>query len=192
MKLLPRSFYERNTRIVAQELIGCILVFQDGKKLLSGKIVETEAYFGLSDPASHAYSGVTCRNQPMFGPAGFSYVYFTYGNHYCFNVVTERESVPGAVLIRALEPLSGINQMRKNRGVSDLLQLTSGPGKLTKAFGISAEHSNLDLTCPNFYLAEGGFEEFMKIKVSKRIGISRAKDALLRFCLSGNPHLSRN
>src|SRR3989338_10306073 len=112
---LERSFYERNTQVVAFELIGKVLIFKQGDNFLSGKIVETEAYFGANDPASHAYRGVTPRNRVMFGPAGKTYVYFTYGNHYCLNIVTEKEGVAGAVLIRALEPLGGIDMMRKNR-----------------------------------------------------------------------------
>src|SRR3989338_6570908 len=134
---LERSFYERNTQVVAFELIGKVLIFKQGDNFLSGKIVETEAYFGANDPASHAYRGVTPRNRVMFGQAGMSYVYFTYGNHHCLNIVTETEGVPGAVLIRALEPISGVPIMQRRRGKKITReQLTNGPGKLAQALGI--------------------------------------------------------
>ena len=147
---LERSFYERNTQVVAFELIGKILVLKENGMTLSGKIVETEAYFGTQDPASHAYRGVTPRNQVMFGAPGISYVYFTYGSHHCLNVVTEKEDVAGAVLIRSLEPIDGVAIMRKRRGNVNEEQLTNGPGKLTQAFGITREHSGIDLTSGSF------------------------------------------
>ena len=113
---LDRHFYERNTQVVAFELIGKVLVFKENGTKISGKIVETEAYFGAKDPASHAYRGMTPRNRVMFGAPGVSYVYFTYGNHHCLNVVTEKEGTAGAVLIRALEPISGVPIMQRRRG----------------------------------------------------------------------------
>ncbi|MBI4394904.1 MAG: DNA-3-methyladenine glycosylase [Candidatus Omnitrophica bacterium] len=192
MILLDRSFYERNTPVVAFELIGKILVFKQNGSVLSGKIVETEAYLGSSDPASHAHRGVTPRNHVMFGRAGISYVYFTYGNHHCLNLVTEPDGVPGAVLIRALEPLSGIQVMTKRRGGASRDQLTNGPGKLTQAFGITREHSGLDLTQDSFFVAqdEKKEEEALHIQAAPRIGISRAKEMPLRFYLRSNPFVS--
>lgn len=192
IKPLGRSFYERNTQIVAFELIGKVLVLRQNGVVLSGKIVETEAYFGAHDPASHAYRGVTPRNQVMFGPAGFSYVYFTYGNHHCLNVVTEKEDVAGAVLIRALVPISGISVMEKNRGgyVSHQ-QLTNGPGKLTQAFGITRKRSGVDLTKgDSFCMTEGRECDVLDIQVTTRIGISRAQHMPYRFYLSNSPFVS--
>ncbi len=191
IKPLKKSFYERNTQIVAFELIGKVLVSKQSEVVLSGKIVETEAYFGDQDPASHAYCGMTPRNQVMFGPAGFSYVYFTYGNHHCLNVVTEKENVAGAVLIRAVEPISGIETMKKSRGYVAHKQLTNGPGKLTQAFGITREHSGKDLTQDElFCVTEGKEEGLLHIQVATRIGISRAKHMPYRFYLTASPFVS--
>lgn len=196
LKPLERSFYERNTQIVAFELIGKILVLNQDGNNLSGKIVETEAYFGAQDPASHAYQGVTPRNQVMFGPAGVSYVYFTYGNHHCLNIVTDKEGIPGAVLIRALEPVSGVSTMerrRSGRGRFETFpyeQLTNGPGKLTQAFGITRDYSGMDLTQGPFYVAADSETGALHIQVMPRIGISRAKRMPLRFYLVGNPFVS--
>jgi DNA-3-methyladenine glycosylase len=191
MKLIPRTFYSRNTRVVAIELLGHVLVFEQDGVTFAGKIVETEAYFGSSDPASHACRGLTDRNRPMFGPAGKTYVYFTYGNHHCLNVVTERDEVPGAVLIRALEPLSGVEVMKKRRQMTEKIQLTNGPGKLTQAFGIDREHSELDLTKRPLYIKEGEIVSPLSIKATTRIGISSAKDLPLRFYLLDNPYVSK-
>src|SRR3989338_6844339 len=187
---LDRHFYERNTQVVAFELIGKVLVFKENGTKISGKIVETEAYFGAKDPASHAYRGMTPRNRVMFGAPGVSYVYFTYGNHHCLNVVTEKEGTAGAVLIRALEPMEGIELMKKRRGKANEEQITNGPGKLTQAFGITREHSGINLTSGSFYIGETGDQEFLSIQTAKRIGISRAKDELLRFYLSTSDHVS--
>lgn len=198
---LPRAFYERPTEVAAFELIGKILVLKQERVVLSGRIVETEAYLGADDPASHAWRGPTPRNRVMFGPAGFSYVYFTYGVHHCFNVVTEREGVPGAVLIRALEPLSGIGLMRERRGGGRKDEtLTNGPAKLTQAFHITRAHSGCDLTREPFFIGEensfvsrNGGASILTIRVSPRVGISRAKDKLFRYydasslCVSAHP-----
>ncbi|MBI3999700.1 MAG: DNA-3-methyladenine glycosylase [Candidatus Omnitrophica bacterium] len=192
-KIVPlgRSFYERNTQVVAFELIGKVLVFEQNGNLLSGKIVETEAYFGANDPASHAYRGVTLRNRVMFGRAGISYVYFTYGNHHCLNMVTEAEGIPGAVLIRALEPISGVQIMQKRRGKIIYGQLTNGPGKLTQAFGITREHSGMDLTKEPFFVTQNERQDQpIPIRVSTRIGISRAKQMPLRFYLQTSSFVS--
>lgn len=196
MKPLTRSFYERRTTVVAFELIGKFLVFHQGRNRLAGRIVETEAYLGADDPASHAYRGVTPRNRVMFGPAGFSYVYFTYGVHYCFNIVTEKNGVPGAVLIRAVQPLAGISVMEQRRKQVSRQNLTNGPAKLTQAFGISKQHLGHDLTAEPLYVTDewGGkaerFGSHLNIQATTRIGIRRGKGMMLRFCLVGNPFVS--
>lgn len=190
MKLLKRPFYERNTAVVAFELIGKILSFRQNGIVIQGRIVETEAYFGTNDPASHAYRGPTPRARVMFGPPGFSYVYFTYGNHHCLNVVTEKESVAGAVLIRAVEPLSGIEAMKKRRSTHEIQKLTNGPGKLTQAFGITREHSGKDLTAGSFCILEPEEKMPLSINVTTRIGISRAKEMPYRFYLAASPFVS--
>ena len=195
IKMLERAFYERDTRIVAFELIGKMLTFEENGLLLSGRIVETEAYLGNQDPASHAYRGPTPRNRVMFGPPGTSYVYFTYGNHHCLNVVTEKEGRAGAVLIRAAEPLSGISTMMKRRGPVSKEALTNGPGKLTQAFGITRKHSGLEMVRPPLYITDSEDGKTVsqppaRIQAAKRIGISRAKEKLFRFYLAGNPFVS--
>ncbi len=187
---LSRSFYERNSAVVAFELIGKILTFTGNTHRLQGRIVETEAYFGKDDPASHAFRGPTPRTRVMFGPPGMSYVYFTYGNHHCLNVVTEREHTAGAVLIRALEPLSGIDRMKKNRQKNEIAQLTNGPGKLCQAFGISRDDSGRDLTSSEFFIGSAAQDELLHIQAATRIGISKAKESLYRFYLTSSPFVS--
>ena len=167
-----------------------MLVFKQKEGFLSARIVETEAYLGSQDPASHAYRGVTPRNRVMFGPPGRSYVYFTYGNHHCLNVVTEEEGTPGAVLISAVEPISGIEMMTKRRGQDKLEALTNGPGKLTQAFGITREHSGIDLTSGPFYMAEENSKKWIPIRATKRIGITQAVDLPFRFFWLGNKFVS--
>ena len=155
------------------------------------KIVEIEAYEGWNDKASHASRGKTARNAPMFEEAGTIYVYFTYGNHFCLNVVTERAGVAGAVLIRAVEPISGVSMMKKRRQSGNMLELANGPGKLTQAFGITTEHSELDLTQPPFYIGRSEMNGPLLIRVGTRIGISRAKEQPLRFYLAESSYVSR-
>ncbi len=191
IKPLKRSFYERNTAVVAFELIGKILSFKQDGKIFQGRIVETEAYFGTKDPASHAFRGPTPRTWVMFGPSGFSYVYFTYGNYHCLNIVTEKETVAGAVLVRALEPLSELETMKKRRSTNDIRKLTDGPGKLTQAFGITREHSGRDLTAESFCIIESKEKTPLPINVTPRIGISQAKEMPYRFYLTTSPFVSR-
>src|SRR5436189_1042145 len=147
---LPRKFYARDPREVSRDLLGKILFRRDDTSLRAGRIVEVEAYLGEDDPAAHAAAGKTLRNAVLFGPPAHSYVYFIYGNHYCLNVSCLPDGIAGGVLFRALEPLGGIKEMFKLRGItenSDLRRLTSGPGKLAAAFGITREHDNgKDLT----------------------------------------------
>ena len=182
---LNRTFYSRNTEKVAKELLGKILVHKKCK----GRIVETEAYFGDKDPASHAFGKVTNRNILMYKRPGTAYVYFTYGNHWMFNVVTEKEGVPGAVLIRAVEPLEGIEIMKRRRNTKDVKNLTNGPGKLTKAFGIGKEQNGLDLLKSDLFI-EGSDSNFDIVKTT-RVGISKGKEKLLRFYIKGNDFVSR-
>jgi len=189
---LPREFYVRGTVVVARDLLGKLLVRRRGSASLVGRIVEVEAYRGGDDPASHAFRGRTLRNMPMFGEAGHAYIYFTYGNHYCLNVTTQPAGKAGAVLIRAVEPLEGISVMRELRsGVNDL-QLTSGPGKLTKALDIDKSLNEIDLTHTGpLYVANPRHEERVAVCRSSRIGIRLGKERLWRFYVKSNPYVSR-
>jgi DNA-3-methyladenine glycosylase len=197
LKVLPLSFYQRTDVVqVAKELLGKVLVTRIDNKITSGRIAETEAYVSFIDKASHAYKGRrTQRNEHMYAEAGTSYVYICYGMHQMFNVVTNEQNIPDAVLIRALEPLKGIDTMLKRTGKTKLDNtLTRGPGNLCRAMGISKIHSGLLLHNKDLFLAEDDFElPPSLIGVSKRIGIDGAgEDALLpyRFYIKGNPFVS--
>lgn len=190
MERLGRRFYSRYTPDVARELLGCVLVRRIGRRALSGKIVEVEAYRGSDDPASHSYRGATKRSSIMFGEAGHVYVFFSYGNHWCLNFTTEKEGQPGAVLIRALEPIEGIAEMARNRGVSELGRLTNGPGKLTKALSIDGSFNGEDLVKSRRIYVEKG-EESVRVQASARIGISRGEELHWRFFVEGNPFVSK-
>jgi DNA-3-methyladenine glycosylase len=192
-RLLSREFYARGPLVVAKELIGKKLVrtLTSGDEL-SGLIVESEAYGGESDPASHAYRGRTARNGVMFGKPGHAYVYFTYGVHYCLNFVTHSSSErASAVLIRAAEPLSGLEIMSINRKTNVPTQLASGPGKLCQAFSIDGQLSGVDVTKIDSPIKVE--ESFFKPRVmrSKRIGISVARDRMWRFYADSNPNVSK-
>jgi DNA-3-methyladenine glycosylase len=190
MERLPRSFFEGHSAYVARRLLGKRLVRIIEGKRLSGTIVEVEAYGGSDDPASHAYKGKTVRNEVMFGDAGHSYVYFTYGFHHCLNVVTEPRGTPGAVLIRALEPTEGIALMMKNRGTRRTAEMTNGPGKLTQAMRIDRDLNGEDLvTSRELYLTSGGAKAFA-IGQSPRIGIKRGTERRWRFFVQGNAFVS--
>jgi DNA-3-methyladenine glycosylase len=195
---LPRAFFVRDPRRVARELLGKVLVRreEDGTTL-TGRIVEVEAYLGERDPAAHAASGRTLRNAVLFGPPGHAYVYFIYGNHYCLNVSCEPKGLAGCVLFRALEPLTGIEQMARGRGIEfrgpkDLVKLTSGPGRLCEAFGITRSRDNEgDLTSDanNLWIGDGGYRA-RGIAITPRIGIVKASDKPLRYLLRGNAFVS--
>lgn len=193
MKIIARDFYQRNTVEVAKDLLGKILVRTYNGKMLSGIIVETEAYQSVDDPASHSYKGRTERNSVMFGEVGHAYVYFTYGNHYCLNIVAKEESVPaGAVLIRAIEPIDGIKQMQKHRETTDPYNLTSGPGKLTKALNVTKKQNGIDVTKRGeLYVVNGKNVNDSSIIVTPRIGIRVALDKHWRFLLADNQFVSR-
>ncbi len=187
---LPKEFYKRNTSAVARDLIGKVICRKSGRRLLKGMITETEAYPGKNDPASHSYIGKTNRNAVMFEEGGMAYVYFTYGNHYCFNVVTGAKGNGSAVLIRGVEPLEGIDVMMKNRGTSDVYNLTNGPGKFAQAFDIKREINGKDLTLDEIFITEPQEKKHFKIIISKRIGITKNADKLYRFCMKDNPFIS--
>lgn len=199
MHKLPSSFYTRRTLIVAKSLLGKIFVRRIGKKILSGKIVEVEAYLH-NDPACHAYRGMTERNKVMFNEGGSLYVYFTYGIHYCANIVTNKKGVGEAVLIRAVEPIGGIDVMMKNRfDKSDrhlksdghLKNLTNGPAKFAQAFGLTKKQNGVSLLGEEIYIAAGGHIPSSKIVVTTRIGISRGEEKKLRFYINGNEWVSK-
>jgi DNA-3-methyladenine glycosylase len=195
MKPLPRAFYNRDTRLVAPDLLGKILVRREGRKLLTARVVEVEAYPGVGDPASHTFIGRTPRNAVLFGPPGFAYVYFIYGNHFCLNVSCLPDGIGGGILFRAVEPIRGIEEMFKLRGIaedSDSKKLTSGPGRMAEAFGITRERDNgKDLTSSrsDLYIADDGSEP-PRVAVTKRIGIKKAVDMPLRFVVKGNRFVS--
>ncbi|MBS7649261.1 MAG: DNA-3-methyladenine glycosylase [Candidatus Bathyarchaeia archaeon] len=191
MKVLPRVFYERTPDIVARELLGKVLVRKLADQILSGKIVETEAYYGEKDPASKAYNERKPFNEPMFQNAGRTFIYMVHGN-WLLNVVAHPRGGVGAVLIRALEPLQGIEVMKRHRRVDDLYALTSGPGKLTKALAITKELNCVDVTDVKsvLFIVEGdktGFE----ICTSHRIGVKADLPQELRFYLRGNRFVSK-
>lgn len=190
MARLGRAFFERYTPTVARGLLGCRLVrIVDGKRL-SGAIVETEAYRGDKDPASHAFRGRTERNIVMFGPAGHAYVYFTMGVHYCLNLTTEPEGNAAAVLVRALQPLEGVEEMRKNRAVEEVSRVAAGPGNLTKALAIDGKLNGEDVVRSGRLFLEGG-KAIGAIGTSSRVGISAGKSFRWRFFIEGSPYLSK-
>jgi DNA-3-methyladenine glycosylase len=182
--MLKRDFFARSVHEVAPSLIGATLLV-DG---VGGRIVEVEAY-DQKDPASHAYRGPTRRNAAMFGPPGHAYVYRSYGIHWCLNLVCGGEGVPEAVLIRALEPTSGLDVQQRRRGLEDVQALCSGPGKLCQALGITGEHDGLALDVPPFLLQARA--EIPEIVTGPRIGITRAAELNWRYGEAGSPFLSR-
>ena len=193
---LARSFFARDPRRVARQLLGKVLV-RTGEVALTARIVEVEAYLGKEDPAAHAAAGRTLRNSVLFGPPGHAYIYFIYGNHYCLNVSCEPEGQAGGVLFRALEPLTGIERMAHARGIAlhspkDLRQLTSGPGRLCEAFGITrARDNDCDLTSDksSLWIGDDGYRA-RGIAATPRIGITKAAEMPLRYLLAGNPFVS--
>jgi DNA-3-methyladenine glycosylase len=187
--VIGRKFYSRGTEQVAKDLLGKILVHKTNKGVLSGKIVETEAYFGSGDPASHAHGRKTKRNFLMFGEPGRAYVYFCYGNHWLFNIVAKAGSRPGAVLIRALEPLKGIEDMKRRRGTSEITNLTNGPGKLSQALGIGRAQNGTDLTKGDLFIEDS--DEKPEIVKSKRIGITKGTERLLRYYVKNSSFVSK-
>lgn len=193
---LDRVFFARDPRRVARQLLGKVLV-RNARVRLTARIVEVEAYLGEEDPAAHAAAGRTLRNAVLFGPPGHAYVYFIYGNHYCLNVSCEPEGKAGGVLFRALEPLTGIEAMARARGIQlrgpqDWAKLSSGPGRLSEAFGITRGRDNgHDLTskASSLWIGDDGYKG-RDIVSSPRIGITKAADMPLRYFLGGNRFVS--
>lgn len=194
---LPRAFYLRPTLTVARDLPGMIIFRKLGRSLLAARIVEVEAYLGHSDPASHSYRGMTPRNEVMFGEGGHLYVYFTYGMHFCCNVVTEDAGKGRAVLLRAAEPLEGIETMTSLRSGRDgrrriIRDLLNGPGKLCQGLGIGRGENGTDLCGRTIWIArERGAVAPRRIMSSERIGISRGQEHQWRFFLKDDPFVSR-
>jgi len=185
---LPRSFYARSAIEVARALLGKI-VSRGGT---SGRIVETEAYLGIEDAAAHSARGITDRTRVIFGAPGHAYVYLIYGMYECLNLVAEPEGSAGCVLIRALEPLTGLAIMRRRRpGVGGIEALANGPGKLTRALGITRRHNGADVTRGPLVVCERAEDDRFEIGVSPRVGISKAADLPLRFFIKGNRFVSR-
>jgi DNA-3-methyladenine glycosylase len=194
---LERAFYDRDPRRVCRELLGKVLVRRERSLLLAARIVEVEAYLGKDDPAAHSFAGRTLRNAVLFGPPGYAYVYFIYGNHYCLNVSCLPEGVAGGILFRAAEPLVGTDGMARSRNVSinstrDLRKLTSGPGRLAEAFGITRELDNgKDLTSArsDLFIADDGYR-VGRVLATPRIGITKAAGLPLRYLIVGNEFVS--
>ena len=186
-RIVPRHFYVRPATEVARDLLGKILVHGE----TAGRIVEAEAYLGLEDQASHAFRGMTPRTRVLFGPPGHAYVYLSYGANECLNLVAEPEGKPGCVLIRALEPLAGLEIMRSRRTTAARVEdLTSGPGKLTRAMDITRRHYGADVTRGSLTVRQPRVEEPFEIEVTPRIGIRHCADWPLRFTILGNPFVS--
>ncbi len=185
---LPRSFYAHPTVEVARALLGKIV----SRGETSGRIVETEAYLGIEDAAAHSARGITNRTRVIFGAPGHAYVYLIYGMYECLNLVAEPEGRAGCVLIRALEPLTGLAIMRRRRpGARGVEALANGPGKLTRALGITRRHNGADVTRGRLVVSEGAEGDRFEIGVSARVGISKAADLPLRFFINGNRFVSR-
>jgi DNA-3-methyladenine glycosylase len=200
---LQRPFFSRDPRRVARELLGKVLVRDQNvgqmkPARITARIVEVEAYLGTDDPAAHAAAGDTARTAVLFGPPGCAYVYFIYGNHYCLNVSCEPEGRAGSVLIRALEPLSGMEEMAQARGIEirgpkDLLNLTRGPGRLAQAFAITRGRDNgcdLTSTASGLWIGEDGYRA-RGVQITPRVGITKATEKPLRYVLAGNAFVSK-
>ena len=189
---LPPAFFARDTEIVARELLGCVLECHLPEGITTGRIVETEAYLGEHDLACHAAAGRTKRTEPLYGPPGTSYVYFIYGVHWCFNAVTRAAGLPSAVLVRAIEPLEGLELMRSRRRAARRdVDLTNGPGKLCAALGIDERHNGLPLDQPPLMIREGARVSSARVQITPRIGITKCADWPLRWMIADNPYVSR-
>lgn len=197
---LPATFYSRDARRVARDLLGKILVRRDRKGVRAGRIVEVEAYLGRNDPAAHAYSGPTARNLVLFGPPGRAYVYFIYGNHYCLNVSCEPEGHAGCVLFRALEPIAGLERMAAARSLdmpsnsrpSQLRLIAGGPGRLAEALDITRERDNnkdLSSSDSDLQIVDDGFRP-QRVATTPRVGITKAAKDQLRYVVVDNEFVS--
>lgn len=191
-RALSSSFYDREADLVARDLLGTVIEHETRDGVASGRIVEVEAYMGPNDPACHAAAGLTRRTRALFGPPGSTYVYFIYGNHWCVNAVTREEGYGAAVLIRAIEPLAGLALMHhRRRLVHDTRDLANGPGKLCAALGIDAGQNETSLQEGALRILDGAPVDEAAVRVSPRVGISKAADRLLRFFIADHPCVSR-
>lgn len=189
---LPPSFYDRDTELVARDLLGAVLLSATPDGVAAGRIVETEAYLGEHDGACHAAAGLTQRTRWLYGPPGIAYVYFIYGVHWCFNAVTRGEGLPSAVLVRALEPVDGVALMRRRRGnPANDRDLTNGPGKLCAALAITGAANGARLDRAPLSILRGQPIPDAQVGLSARIGITRAADWPLRWFIKDNPFVSR-
>ena len=188
---LPRSFYERSPRRVARDLLGCVLVSRAGGRLTAGRIVETEAYLGPEDEASHA-AFRPGSHALFYGPGGVAYDFRAYGLHWCLNAIAGRRDQPGCVLIRALEPVAGLAIMARRRGIAaGATRLASGPGNVTRALGVTGRDSGADLTQGRLVIEPPRAPRALPVACGPRVGIRRAVTAPLRFWLAGSPFVSR-
>jgi DNA-3-methyladenine glycosylase len=189
---LVRGFFARPATQVARDLLGCVLVHDTPEGRVAGRLVEVEAYNGSTDPGSHAYRGRTPRNSPMFEDPGHAYAYFTYGNHWCLNAVTGPAGEASAVLLRAVEPIEGVELMRLRRGLVKDRDLARGPGRLTQAFAVAKEQNRLPLTKPPLMICAGERLPEEAILATPRIGLGATQDGRLwRFQVAGSPWVSR-
>lgn len=192
---IKRDFYNRDALTVSEEILGKTLVHITEEGITKGKIVEVEAYMGAQDKAAHSYGNLYSeRTKIQYGEGGYAYVYLIYGMHICMNIVTNKESIPHAILIRALEPLEGIDLMKKRRKTDNIKMLCNGPGKLSQAMGITKENYGDDLCGKSLYLEDGIAVPKKQILRSKRINIDyaeEAKDYLWRFTIKNNPYVSK-
>src|SRR5271166_179876 len=203
VSLLKADFFNRDPRRVARALLGKLLVRKTPQGILASRIVETEAYLGQDDAAAHTAAGRTARNAVLFGPPGHAYVYFIYGNHYCLNVSCLPDGIPGGVLFRALEPVAGVEQMAKARGIglaketerkktSSLKKISSGPGRMAEAFEITRERDNgksLVSSRSDLRIVDDGYR-VRRITITPRVGIVKSAERPLRYFIAGNPFLS--
>ncbi|MFY9561628.1 MAG: DNA-3-methyladenine glycosylase [Terriglobales bacterium] len=195
---LKVEFFDRDPRRVARALLGKLLIRKTRRGVLAGRIVETEAYLGKDDAAAHSFVGKTTRNAVLFGPPGYAYVYFIYGNHYCLNVSCLPDGVPGGVLFRAMEPVAGIEEMAAARGVavrkeSDLRKISSGPGRMAEALGVTRERDNAKSFVSaqsDLRIGDDGYR-VRRVTVTPRIGIVKSAAMPLRYLVAGNPFVSR-
>ena len=190
---LPRSFYQQDGLALAQALLGKVLLRRVGEQVTGGRIIETEAYLGQQDPAAHSYKGNTRRTRIQFGPGGYAYVYLIYGMHCCMNIVAGPKGTPHVVLLRALEPVAGLDWMCRRRHTDKKKNLCSGPGKLCQAMAIDRSCYGMDLLGEDLWLEDGPEIPREQIVASKRIHIDYAGTAAdwpYRFCVAGNPYLS--
>jgi DNA-3-methyladenine glycosylase len=202
VSLLKSEFFNADPRKVALALLGKLLIRKTARGILAGRVVETEAYLGEGDAAAHAVAGRTARNFVLFGPPGHAYVYFIYGNHFCLNVSCLPDGVPGCVLFRALEPVAGIEEMARARGIrvpnsefrrdGDLRKISSGPGRMSEALGITRERDNgksLVSAKSDLQLVDDGYR-VRRVMVTPRIGIVKSAEQPLRYFIAGSPFVS--